>query len=212
MRSGHFGTGNREVDSPSVETAVLPRLPTYFAALVVALSLAACSSEDDPYDALSATEMQYVIPDSGDWSSGELCPGGGDCSGPITVDVIERYDWFRITAISLVDDDSGASTTVKLAIAEARSPKVVANGVLEVRVWGPDVDGVEEVLSGGFDVWVGVRPGNDYAAVFAAFDGKGRLAGIGNAAAGYFTVPVARLAAEADAPSGFAFLDPLMTS
>lgn len=25
----------------------------------------------------------------------ELCPSGGDCSGPITVDVIQRYNWFR---------------------------------------------------------------------------------------------------------------------
>ncbi len=200
------------MNSPSVVTTVMPRVSTYITALVIALSLGGgCSSEDDSYDALSASAMRYVIPDSGGWSSGELCPGGGACGGPITLDVIERYDWFRITAISLADDDSGASTAVELEIAEARSSKVVANGVLAVRVWGPDVDGVEEVLSDGFDVWVGVRPGNDYAAVFVAFDGKGRFAGIGNAAAGYFTVPVARLAAEADAPSGFAFLDPLMT-
>ncbi len=67
------------------------RVSTFIAALVVALSLgAACSSEDDPYHVLSASEMQYVIPDSGGWSSGELCGhhsgGSGGCGGPITVD------------------------------------------------------------------------------------------------------------------------------
>lgn len=169
-----------------------------------------CGSENDPYDALSAKELQYVIPSSDDWTSGELCPGGGDCSGPITVDVIQRYNWFRITAISLVNDDAEAGSVAHLDVAEARASGVVANEALEVHVWGPDVDGVKEVLSSGFDVWAGVDRQNNYAVVFMAFDGKGRFAGIGNGAADYFTVPVARLAAEGTAPSGFAFLDPLM--
>lgn len=46
--------------------------------------------------------------------------------------------------------------------------------------------------------------------MFVAFDTDGRLAGIGTGAAEYFTVPVAQLAAEAQAPSGFAYLDPIM--
>lgn len=57
--------------------------------------------DDDPYDALSSEASRYVIPDSDDWGSGELCPDGGACSGLITVEVIERYGWFRITHLAI---------------------------------------------------------------------------------------------------------------
>lgn len=92
----------------------------------------------------------------------------------------------------------------------ARACDRPAKEVLGVQVWGPDVDKVRAALSSGFKVWAGVDADLDYAVVFAAFDGQGRLAGIGNAAADYFTIPVAELAADADARSGMDFLRPLM--
>jgi hypothetical protein len=173
-----------------------------------------CGSDDDhdPYAALSPEALRYVIPDSDDWSSGRLCPDGGACSGPITIDVIDRYDWFHITDLAITSDGpSDASVQAELSIVEARAADH-ADARVEVRAWGPDVDDVAEVLASGFEVWAGVDPDNDdYAVVFVAFDAEGRLAGVGTAAAEYFTVPVAGLAVEANAASGFAFLDPLMS-
>jgi hypothetical protein len=171
-----------------------------------------CGSDDGrPYDALSPEALRYVIPESDDWSSGRLCPDGGSCSGAITVEVIERYDWFRITDLAIAGDGpTDASVQVELSIAEARASGHT-DADREVRAWGPDVDDVTEVRSNGFEVWAGVDPDLDYAVVFPAFDAQGRLAAVGTAAAGYFTVPVANLAAEANAASGFAFLDPLMS-
>lgn len=143
---------------------------------------------------------------------GGLCPDGGSCSGPVTIEVIERYDWFRITDLAIAGDGpSDGSVQVGLSIAEARASGH-ADARVVVRAWGPDVDDVAEVLSRGFEVWAGVDPENDhYAVVFSAFDAEGRLAGVGTAAAEYFTAPVANLAVEANAASGFAFLDPLMS-
>lgn len=165
------------------------------------------SSDDRPYGALSPEAVQYVIPDSQDWGSGKLCPDGGACSGAITVDTIERYDWFRITDLAVEGDGPGGrSVQVRLSVADG--------GQVEVKAWGPDVDDVddvEDVLAGGYELWAGVDPENAYVAVFSAFDPDGRLAGVGHAAAAYFTVPVAELAAEANAASGFKFLDPLMS-
>jgi hypothetical protein len=183
------------------------------AALVMAVGVVgSCRSDDDhPYDALSPEAFRYVIPESDDWSSGRLCPDGGACSGPITVEEIERYDWFRITGLAIEGDGpSGRSVQVRLSFVEARASGHVADAQVEVRAWGPDIDDVEEVLSNGFEVWAGVDPDNAYAVVFSAFDAEARLAGIGHAAAQYFTVPVADLAAEANAAAGIAFLDPLM--
>jgi hypothetical protein len=172
-----------------------------------------CRSDDDrPYGALSPEAFQHVIPESDDWGSGRLCPDGGACSGPITIDVIERYDWFRITDLAIEGDGpSGGSVQVRLSVGEARASGQVGEGQVEVRAWGPDVDDVEEVLLSRFEVWAGVDPENAYAVVFSAFDAEGRLAGVGDAAAEYLTIPVADLAAEANAASAFAFLDPLMS-
>jgi hypothetical protein len=190
------------------------------AALVMAVAVAVAvgvvgsnrSDDDRPYDALSPEALRYVVPDSDDWGSGTLCPDGGSCSGAITVEVIERYDWFRITDLAVGGDgQTGGSVKVGLDVAEARASGDVAEAQPRVRAWGPDVDDVVEALANDLEVWAGVDRENAYAVVFVAFDGEGRLAGVGYAAAAYFTVPVASLAAGAHAPSGFAFLDPLMS-
>lgn len=82
---------------------------------------------------------------------------------------------------------------------------------MRVELWGPDAERVREVLADGFEIWAGVEGEEGRAVVFAAFDADGRVAGIGNAAAQYFTIPIAELAADAEAPTGFAYLDPIMS-
>ena len=77
-------------------------------------------------------------------------------------------------------------------------------------MWGPDVDEVESVLRGGYELLAGVDSKSDNAVVFVAFDAEGRIAAVGHVAADFFTVPVARFAVDANARSGFEFLDPLM--
>ena len=189
-----------------------PAVILLVAALLAAL-LGGCGSDGSPYDALSAEAWQYVIPGSEDWTSGELCPDGGSCSGPITVSVIESYDWYRIADIAIPGDTSTTDGTVtaSLSVVEARSGTDPGGETVQVRVWGPDVSDVRGVPVDGFEVWAGVDSRNDdYAAVFAAFDDDGRVAGIGNAAAEYFTISVAELAAEAEAQSAFLYLDPIM--
>jgi hypothetical protein len=133
-----------------------------------------CRSDDDhPYDVLSSEAFRYVIPESDDWGSGKLCPDGGSCSGSITVEVIERYDWFRITDLAIEGDGpTGGSVQVGLSVAEARASGHVADAQVEVRAWGPDVDDVEELLSSGFEVGAGVDPENAYAVVYSAFDAE----------------------------------------
>lgn len=184
-------------------------------ALAVAYVLAAlvggCSSKDNPYAGLSDEASEFVIPGSDDWTSGELCPDGGDCSGPITPSVIETYDWYRISDLTVAQGASTEGSVItSLKVEEARSAADAVGQSLAVRAWGPDVDDVKDVLTEGFEIWAGVDPDSNYIAVFAAFDADGRVAGIGNAAGEYFTVPVAELAAEADAASGYAYLDPIM--
>lgn len=88
---------------------------------------------------------------------------------------------------------------------KSRSATNAERDTISVRVWGPDVDTVEGVLAEGLEIWAGVDAANRLTAVFVAFGDEGRLAGVGHAAAEYLTIPVARLAAEAKAPSGFAY-------
>ena len=76
-------------------------MPAPVMAVFLAALLGSCSSDGDPYHALSSEATQYVIPGSEDWTSGELCPDGGDCGGPIIVSVIERYDWYRIADLTV---------------------------------------------------------------------------------------------------------------
>lgn len=183
------------------------------AVAAVALLACGCSSDGAPYEALSEEAMQYVIPESAGWSTGELCPGDADCSGPITPAVIEGYDWYRIGDLRVGSNESPSATvTATLGVEEARSATGAEVDDLRVQVWGPDIDNVIDVLDDGVEIWAGVDPEINYVVVFVAFDADGRLAGIGNAAAEYFTVPVAELAADAEARSGFAYLDPLMTT
>jgi hypothetical protein len=190
---------------------MLPRTVTALALACVLALMGGCSSEDNPYVALSDDASKFVIPGSEDWASGELCSDGGSCSGAITVSVIENYDWYRIIDLTVAQDDSTeGSVTASLSVGEARSAAGSEKKSVAVRAWGPDVDDVKAVLAEEFEVWVGVDSESDYVAVFSAFDTDGRVAGIGNAAAEYFTIAVAELAAEAQAPSAFAYLDPIM--
>jgi len=131
-------------------------------AAVLAALMGSCSSESNPYDALSIEASRYVIPDSENWTSGELCPDGGDCSGPITPSVIENYDWLRITDLAVAPGESiKASLAATLSVEETRSVAGSGSGSVSVRVWGPDVDDVEEVLAEGFETWAGVGPENN---------------------------------------------------
>lgn len=181
-------------------------------ASIIASFLGGCTSPDDPYDALTSEASAFVVPGSEDWTSGALCPDGGDCSGPITASVITYHDWHHITDLTIAggDEPTDGPVTARLTVSDTRAAAAPREQVVEIEVWGPDVDDVEGVLAAGFEVWVGVDPELDVADVFAAFDAGGRVAGIGNAAAEYFTIPVAQLAADAQAPSAFAYLDPLM--
>jgi hypothetical protein len=178
---------------------------------VAALVIASCGSDYDPYADLSADASQFVIPDAKDWNADKRCPSGGDCPGVVTADSIERFDWFSITGLEVATDlDQEKTVHAILVVSESRPASATTTGSLQVRVWGPVVDDVERALESGYEVWVGIPPESNYVSVFSAFDSGGRFAGVGRTAADYFTVPVARLAAEADAESGFAFLDPLM--
>ncbi|MEZ5245695.1 MAG: hypothetical protein R2707_11395 [Acidimicrobiales bacterium] len=175
-----------------------------------AIVVSACSSDGHPYDALSDAAESFVIPDSASWSSGELCPDGGACSGAITIEVIEHYDWLRVSGLAVNGAARDATVEVSLEVTETRSAVPLTGSVGETSMWGPDVDDVESVLQGGYDLWAGVDRESDYAVVFVAFDAEGRFAAVGHVAADFFTVPVARFAVDANARSGFEFLDPLM--
>lgn len=78
------------------------RLRASIATLAVAAAvLGGCGSDEDPYNSLSAEARRYVIPNSESLASGELCPDGGDCSGPISVGAIQDYEWVRVTGITV---------------------------------------------------------------------------------------------------------------
>ena len=188
------------------------RLILLVVAAATSTVVSGCSSAGNPYAELSVGAAEYVIPESESWGSGELCPDDGDCGGSITVEEIERFDWYRIIGLDLPSGGSSDGTvTASLDIEEARAASDPGRSSVQVRVWGPDAGDVRGLIDDGFDVWAGVDPALDYAVVFIAFDARGRVAAIGNAAAEYFTIPVAELAAQADASSAFLYLDPLMS-
>ena len=191
--------GRRSVDRVSRRHVVLT---------LVVVAAAACGA--DPYGDLTTDERRFVIPGSARWGPGEVCPGGGDCSGPIDATTIEAYDWFLVDAIDVVGDlPRDRSVPVALSVVEARSQRAVADGFAVV-AWGPTVHDVQRALADGLDVWVGTDPDGQYVRVFAVFDDRGRVAALGDGAAEHFAVPVARSASAAGAESAFEHVDPLM--
>ncbi len=123
------------------------------AAIAMATVLAGgCGSGDGPYDRLSDVQMRYVIPDSEDWGSGELCPDGGDCSGPITDDEIVRLDWYRIDEIDFPRDPnnvprSDATTVIAtLSVIEAYPTSRSGRDPVAVGVEKGDAPEVSRVL------------------------------------------------------------------
>lgn len=183
------------------------------AGLALGVLLSGCGSKNDPYDALTSETSSYVIPGSERWSSGELCLDGGSCSGAITVSEIERLHWYRLVDLAIATADPGddvGSVPASLTVDRNRGDSEPESESLDAQVWGPDVDEIEEVLGQDLDVWIGIDPETNDVRVTAAFDEDGRVAGVGHAAADYFTAPVARFAADAAAASAFSFLEPRM--
>lgn len=165
----------------------------------------------DPYDRLSPEAAAYVIPDSEGWGPGEWCPDGGDCGAPMTPDEMGTYRWVEVDAIRAVggEDPEQTISVVIDVVSPPDSPTAQGTEELPALAWGPDLEQVQAVLD-EHEVWVGIGPLNGYAARFVAFDGSDRFAGVGRRAEAGFTVPLASAAAEADAESGRAFLEPLM--
>jgi hypothetical protein len=177
---------------------------------LIALVVAACGGTDrNPYAELSSRAARYVIPDSAGWSFGELCPDGGDCSGAVGVEVIKRYDWVRFDRIDVPRGQSSKrSIRITLRVVESLGKHPVAPARL--KAWGPSVAEGEHVLALGHELWAASDPEDEYVMIFVAFDKRGRFAAVGHAAADYFTLPVAELAASSGSPSGRAYLKPLI--
>lgn len=180
------------------------------AVMILALVSGGCGSSDrDPYADLSKAAAPYVIPGSGEWTFGELCSAGSDCSGPMGFDAIEQFQWVRFDEIEVQTKES-REKSVDVALSVVEADDVSSRAPAPTRAWGPSVDEVQRVLAMGHELWAGSSPGEGYVAVFVAFDEQGRFAGVGHAAAEYFTIPVAELAVDAEAPTGEAYLRPLM--
>jgi hypothetical protein len=177
--------------------------------LLFALLIGACGNDRQPYEALPGRAAKYVIPGSDRWSFGELCPDGGDCSGAVDEQVIAGFEWLRFSAVNVVDDHDGGERTVDVTLSVLGGGEVRAQRV-KVRAWGPSMVEAQRVLGEGFQLWAGVDRGEEYVLVFVAVDERGRFAAVGHAAAEYFTIPAAVLAADAGAPSGEAYLTSLM--
>jgi hypothetical protein len=172
---------------------------------------ARAAADPDPYDGLSPAAAAYVIPGSEGWGPGEWCPGGGDCGAPMSPENMADHRWLEVAAIEAVggEDTEHTISVVIEVVPPIDSPGGSGTEELSALAWGPDLDPVQQVLE-EHEVWVGIDERSGYAVRFVAFDRADRFAGVGQKAEAGFTVPMATAAAEADAESGRAFIEPLM--
>lgn len=191
------------------------------ATLILGMLGGGCSEpEASPYEGLEPSARRYVIPGSEAWGEGNPCADGASCSGPTTVDQVTRSTWLRVVEIG-VRAGAGADRQVTADILGEPIDRVIGTETeggraqeLSLQMWGTDVERVLEPLDDGFEVWVRLCDEaleDRWACTFVAFDEEERFAAMGDGMGTWFTVPMARAAAEAQADTGRAYLLGLIT-
>lgn len=177
--------------------------------LCLALGVAGCG-DADPYAELSPAEMAFVIPESAGWGPADPC-ANSDCRGPVDVEDLAEADRLAIDTIEVIEGAVGDDDSARVRIAVAETLAGEPHGAaVEKRLWGTDVEVILDALTAGHDVWAATPCQgmiDDVVCHLVIFDTEERFAGIGSGASLYFTRPLARQAAAANATTARAFIE-----
>lgn len=189
------------------------------------LLVGACTADQaaSPTDDLGAAARRYVIPGSGAWGDGDPCGEYESCAPPARPEEVAGAAWFRVEAIHVVEDEGAGNPVVVDIVGQPVEPPTVEaspgtgdSDTLSLQVWpGIEVDDVVTRMQSDHELWVqrcDASPDSvPWACAFVAFDDEGRFAGMGDGMADWFTVPMAQAAADAQAETGRAYLEQLIT-
>ncbi len=186
------------------------------AAALLALTTA-CGGRQaiSPYEGLEESARRYVIPSSDDWGAGDPCPDEGSCAGPIASEQIAGSTWLRVIEFEVDAGYGDDQRVVAQVIGEPLTRPSTEGADAEaaerhsLQMWGTDVDDVVDRIADGLEVWVRLCDEGleaRWACSFVAVDDQGRFAALGKGMGTWFTVPMARSAADADADTGRAHL------